>query len=143
LDDSNFQGFKALDKKLRALGQELGGQALRQSLSAAVTPVVNTIRRNAPVGKVPHRTYTGRLVLPGFLSRNIKKRSRLSKDRRRATVEIGVSAEAFYGPLFLELGTKHIAKDEWMTQPFEQGQGVVINRLWRELIKRINRIVKR
>lgn len=138
-----LQGFKELDKKLRELGQSVGGRYLRQAVGSALTTTVKEVRQGAPKGTKAHRTYKGRLVMPGFLSRNIKKRTYTSKDKRKAFGVIGVSSEAYYGPQFLDRGTKHIQKTEFITGPFERNQTVIINNLKNELLKRIQQAARK
>jgi hypothetical protein len=66
----------------------------------------------------PKRTYKGRLVIPGFLKSQIRRRSYISKDKTVASVRIAPTAEAFYGVNFIEFGTAKIAKRPWLEPSF-------------------------
>ena len=101
---SKIVGLEALSTKLSKLGQAAGGRSLRSATNRALTPVVNKARANAPVGTQAHQTYTGRIVAPGFLKRNVAKKVKLSKDKTSASGMVGVKPEAFYGVNFIELG---------------------------------------
>lgn len=139
---SRIEGLKELSDQLSKLEKNAGGKALRSALFQSSLPVVKKARVNAPVGAVPHKTYKGRLVSPGFLSRNIARKSRLSKDRRTAFVFIGVKPEAFYGLQFLELGTSRIRKRPWLSKSLELSQGEVIQRFKERLKKKIEQLAK-
>lgn len=125
---SEIEGLKELSDQLSRLGSKVGGKALRSAAMRATLPVVKAAKSSAPVGVKPHKTYKGRLVSPGFLSRSVARKSRLSKDKRNAYVFIGVKPEAFYGLQFLELGTSRIPKRPWLTRVFESNQKQVIDR---------------
>ena len=140
--ERQLQGFKALDKKLRDLGPAVGGKILRQSVSAAMLPVLKGARQSAPKGSRLHRTYKGRLVAPGFLSRNIRRTSRLSRDGRLASADVRARGEAFYGGL-LEKGTKHIDGKPWLGPAFEHNLSTVENALKKALLRRILRVARR
>lgn len=149
MDESDLVGFKELDRKLQQLGDQLGGKTLRQSVGYAMQPVLVRARLEAPKGKRAHKTYKGRLVAPGFLSRNIKKRTYLAKNKYSATAVVGVSREAFYGLTFLHRGFRHvrsgkkIAPDPWLERALEPQQQVVINRLKSGLTDRITKIARK
>lgn len=138
--ENQLQGVKELAEKLKKLGASVGGKALRSAAGTAMNPVVKAARENAPVGKVAHRTHKGRLVAPGFLSRNVKKRTWKSKDGRIVRASVGVSSEAFYGVQFLEPGTKHIKKNNWLTRAFETNQNKVQANFKKALSRRISKI---
>lgn len=140
--DSQLQGFKQLSKKLRALGPSVGGKFLRQSVSSAMNPAMRKARAKAPRGTREHRTYKGRLVAPGFLSRNIKKNSFKSRDGRFATASIRVKQEAFYGNRFVEFGTQYQQPQPWLGPAFDESREEMLTNIEKELLKRINRVSK-
>lgn len=141
--DAELIGAKELSKKLEALGAALSGKLLRQAAGTAMTPVVKQARQNAPRGTRAHKTYTGRLVAPGFLSRNIKKKTFKSKSGLYASASVSAASEAFYGPQFLERGTKHIAKNPWLTKSFDNKKTEVTNKFKIDLQKKILRAAKK
>jgi|14_taG_2_1085336.scaffolds.fasta_scaffold08114_3 HK97 gp10 family phage protein len=142
---SELEGLNKLSKQLSELGSQVGGKALRSATMQASLPIAKKAKANAPIGLEPHKTYTskkarkhpGRLVGAGFLSRNVARKSRLSKDRRTAYVFVGVKPEAFYGVQFLELGTSRIRKRPWLTKAMESSKSQVIERLKDRLKKNI------
>src|SRR6185295_11910097 len=96
-DTRHITGLKALSSQLSELGAAAGGKALRAAALQATQPLIEQLRSSVPKGHKPHKTYKGRLVAPGFLSRSLKRVTRISKDRRTVRVMIGVKREAFYG----------------------------------------------
>jgi len=136
---SNVEGLDQLNKQLNELGKQLAAKALRSALMSATLPTVKEAKVRAPVGTLPHKTYKGRVVAPGFLSRSLGRKSRVNKDGTGASVSIGVRNEAFYGVQFLELGTSKIPKRPWLVPAYEATykQGLEIFKA--ELRKRIDR----
>jgi HK97 gp10 family phage protein len=114
----NITGFRELSAQLSAMGASVGGKSLRSAAMSAALPVVRAIQAAAPEGDRMHRTYKGRLVSPGFLRRNIARKSFLSKDRTAAVVLIGPKSEAFYGK-FLEFGTSKIPRRPFIEPAFK------------------------
>lgn len=102
-DLQHVKGLNDLSRKLSALGKDLGGKTLRQSAMNATTPVLKSLKAAAPRGKGLHKTYKGRTVFPGFLSRSLKRKSFYRNGKAR--IAIGVKKEAFYGLQFVEKGT--------------------------------------
>lgn len=133
-------GYKQLDRQLRALTVAAGGRALRASAMAAMLPVQKQARASAPVRQSDKlkRTYKGRKVTPGFLSRSIKRRSFLSRDKRSATAVVGVAPEAFYGIQFIEFGTSRIPARPWLEPAFRSQLDKVDTIFRRRLKKRID-----
>ena len=87
---------KAFDN-LQKAGQT---RVLRSSLNAALVPVVKALRLAAPKGTEGHKTYKGRTVAPGFLSRKgIVKGVRVSKDKTRVFGNVRLAGEAWYGSM--------------------------------------------
>lgn len=74
-------------------------RAMRSALNASMTPIVGALRRNAPKGSLPHRTYKGRTVAPGFLSRSIVKSTRIARDKSKVFGNVRLRSEAWYGSL--------------------------------------------
>ena len=135
-------GFKELEKKLNELGVKTGTKVMRQAASAAMNIVVKEARAKAPVGDQSHKTHTGRTVAPGFLSRNIKKFTRVSKSKGTALVFVGPSSEAYYGSQFVETGTQYMAAQPWLEPAYESKKGQVVDRYGDELRKRIVKVAK-
>ncbi len=147
-----IEGLKELSDQLSGLGANVGGKFLRSAAMSATLPVVKAARTGVPKGSIPHMTgrgkratkrYNTRLVAPGFASRSIARRSKLSRDKRTASVSIGVKGEAYYAVSFLELGTKHIPKRPWLTRALERNKGAVISRFIQTLRKKIDQEVRK
>lgn len=132
---ASVEGMKELSLKLSKLQRNAGGKILRSAAMSATLPVLRAAQANVPKGTEAHKTYKGRLVGPGFASRNVRRRSRLSKDKTRVFVSIGVSKEAFYTALFLELGTRYIQKKPWLRPALRDNQ--------KEVVKRFSAIMKK
>lgn len=113
-----LEGVAALTKQLDALGKLEDGKALRRGVAAGGRVVVSRAKALIPKGVDSHRTYKGRLVAPGFASRNIRAVTKLSKDKQKATVAIGVRNEAFYAVNFVEIGTSKMARQPWLRPAF-------------------------
>jgi len=94
---------EGLSEVKKAFGNlQKGGQirVLRSSLNAALVPVVKALRAAAPKGTEPHKTYKGRTVAPGFLSRKgVVKGVRVAKDKTRVFGNVRLASEAWYGSL--------------------------------------------
>lgn len=97
------EGIKEAQRALRQMSMAAQGRTVRSALNAALTPGLRAARAAAPVGTRAHRTYLGNLVLPGFLSRNIRKSTRVNRRTGTVTGSIRAAPEAFYGS-FLDDG---------------------------------------
>jgi len=133
-----IEGLRELSKQLSRLGKSTGSKVLRSAAMTATLPVVKAAKADIQKGSRAHKTHTGRLVAPGFASRNVARRSSLSRDKRTAYVSIGVKREAFYAVSFLELGTKYIQKRPWLTKALEREQKNVVSRFGKALKKKID-----
>jgi HK97 gp10 family phage protein len=119
-----ISGFKDFDKKLGQLAdQKQMVAASRAALGKALTPVVVTARQKVPRSAEGHKLYNGRLVSPGFASRNIKKK--IKSVNGAVTGTVGTTSEAFYA-MFFETGTKYIAKDPWLAPAFFQNKSKMV-----------------
>lgn len=98
------QGLKELNDKLLRMEKATAIKSLRSAAVAATSPVVKEMKAAAPKGTRAHKTYKGRLVAPGFLSRSVKRMTRIDKKTGKMTLTIGVKKEAFYGVSFLDEG---------------------------------------
>ncbi len=130
MSDFRLDGVAELQKKLNKLEQAVAIRVLSSAASYAMTPVVGAARRAVPRGSVSHKTYRGRTVAPGFLSRNIKKKTRRWKNKQGVTVMVGPTKEAFYGQ-FLEFGKdkKHRQSAKpWLEPAFKGVQDKVLSR---------------
>ena len=141
-DSKHVEGLKDLSEKLEKLGQQTGGKALRNAVVAATTPTMREMRMAAPVGKKEHKTYKGRTVSPGFLKRNIKRKSWIDKRWGSVKVILGVSQEAFYGVQFLERGTKYISARPWFVRTFEANSQRMVATMRAKLKTQIEKIAR-
>lgn len=112
-----ISGYAGLDKKLKMLGdQKTVIKISKAAVNKSLTPVVKAARQNVPKGTKAHKTYKGRLVSPGFASRNIGKNVKLIGDRISGLV--GVKGEAFYA-IFFENGTANMERRPWLRKSFD------------------------
>jgi len=134
------RGWKELDRKLAALGDaQQVRKILRSSAGTAVTPVVQSARRNVPRGTRAHKTYKGRLVAPGFASRSIKKRVKIVGGSIVAYV--GVRKEAFYA-LFFEGGTQYMRAQPWLEPALKDNKAKVLQRFGDGIEKWIRKVAR-
>lgn len=115
----NQAGLRELDAKLKTLQGSVRGAILRRAVSRGIKPATAAAKATIPVGTVPHRTYKGRLVGPGFAKKNVKTKTFVSQDKQAAAALLGVDSEAFYAVQFLELGTSQQAAQPWLAPAFE------------------------
>lgn len=136
---ARIDGVEKLAAQLKELGAQAGGKTLRAAALSASLPALKAIQAAAPVGDVAHRTYKGRLVAPGFLRRNIRRKALLHTDRSKAIVLIGPAQEAFYAE-FLEKGTLKMSAQPFMEQGFDASKQDVVDRLMTALRRGIDRV---
>jgi len=141
--NSQILGLKELSKKLDKLSELDRGKVIRSGANAAAALVVRKARENVPTGSIPHKTYKGRLVSPGFLSRSIKKTAKLSRDRQSIFVSIGVKSEAFYGLNFVELGTSRQSPRPWLRPALESSKTQAIAIMREKILANIEKIASK
>lgn len=146
------EGFDELDKLFKEAGAAVSGKALRQSVGFAVTPIVKEARANAPQGAEAHRTYKGRMVAPGFLSRNIGKKTFLSKGKNFASASVQPAGEAWYGKLFsstvtrpfkTKSGTRSFPTDDFLAEAFDTKKDEVVRRFYGDIGKRLDKALQK
>lgn len=142
---AEIKGAKELSRKLSALGAAAGGKALRSALMSAALPVLREAQARAPVSDRDYlkKTYKGRYVAPGFLKRNIARKSILYKNKQTAKVLIGPKPEAFYGTQFIELGTSTIPKQPWLEPAFRSQKNAAVRRLSERLKSLIEKAARK
>lgn len=136
--DKHVQGFAALDKRLEALASPREARkVIRSAVTQSLTPVVQSARQDIPKGTKGHKTYKGRLVSPGFASRNIKKKVKIEGES--IVGRVGLAKEAFYA-LFFERGTKYMDADPWLEPALKNNQQKVIERFGAGIEKWIKKL---
>lgn len=136
-----IQGLRELSRKLSELGATTGGKVLRSAVMTASLPALRSIQAAAPVGTKAHRTYRGRIVAPGFLRRNIRRKSLLARDKTRAIVLIGPASEAFYAQ-FIERGKRGYSPHPFIERAFAASRTAMIDRLKERLAVMIEKARK-
>ena len=140
-------GFSGFEKKMKRLKDPKKIKSLaKKSINFALTPVVKDARSNAPVGKGPHATYKGRIVSPGFLSRNIKKASARKLGPGVLGVGlVGFSKEAWYGKLyesgFTHKGGKVFQPLHFMRDAYQKNKKVMVSRFRDKASKELKKMV--
>lgn len=132
-------------KRMKEAGQL---NSMRSALNTAGTPLVRDLRIAAPVGTEPHITYLRRTVTPGFLSRGIKKSTRIFRQAKTVVLTVKPTAEAWYGK-FKEYGgtlknkftgtTYQYEKEPWFFKTVERGEPEVRRAYFDKLIDRIGK----
>lgn len=144
------EGFVELTKQLKDLGGAVSGKQLRSAAFTAMLPALRAAQKAAPVGNPPYfdktdkrqrdpyprKTYKGKLVSPGFSSRNISRKSILDNAGSRVRVLLGMKPEAFTAVQFIEFGTSKIPKRPWLEPSFRQSIPAVDDR-FRAALKRL------
>ena len=133
----NVTGLKELSDQLVRLERATAIKAVRSAAMSATLPTTKEMRAAAPRGRYAHRTYKGRLVAPGFLSRSVIRRARANKTTGAVSVAIGVKREAFYGIAFLDRGTKNIRGTSWFASKFKKNSGNIVQLFKVKLAARI------
>lgn len=139
---ARIDGLDELSKKLARLGSDLGIKTMRKATRKAIQPVFSEIKAAAPVGREPHKTYRGRTVSGGFLSRNIKLGSKTIKREGKAQAIIRVHPEAFYGVQFLDAGvpSRGIPAKRWFADRFYKNRRAMENSLVQQLKRMVDKI---
>jgi len=137
MSESYLSGLRELERKLEKLEDATAAKALRSAAMASTLPTVKEMKAAAPKGKVTHRTYKGRLVAPGFLSRSVKRSAKIGNGF--VSVAIGVKREAFYGVTFLDRGTKKIPARNWFLSRFEGNSVKIVTLFKQKLAERIKK----
>lgn len=119
---SRLEGADTALAALQALSDVQSAQVLRSAVRAAGQPILDEMRIRVPSpgkGTELHRTYKGRLVAPGFLSRNL--RFVVTRIKKAGAIDgiFGVRKEAFYGLTFVERGTVKMAAHKWFVVSIE------------------------
>lgn len=135
--DFELEGLDALQKQLKQLDPKFQKRAYRNTVRAAMKPVAVTAAATAPVGTEMHKTYKGRWVSPGFLSRSIRQKVTARRDGSAFVSLVGVAPEAFYGVQFLELGTSTIPRRPWLEPSYRANRRQVLSVFQKRLKKQI------
>lgn len=142
VDSPHLAGARDLFRKLVVLGGLDSGNLTRNAVRAGIGAAYRAAQQRIPVGDQAFRTYTGRLVAPGFAKRNIRVISVLSKDKKTATAILGVRKEAYYAVQFVEMGTSKMGAQQWLRPSFYGTAGAQQQGMVAYLQKRIDKIAK-
>lgn len=93
------KGLKEVEATFQRLEKAGQVRALRSAMNAALNPALKTLRAQAPKGSEAHKTYKGRVVAPGFLSRSVVKSVRVARDKSAVFGKVKLRGEAFYGSM--------------------------------------------
>ena len=154
-----LEGFDKLSRALNKLDVKMRGKVSRQATLAAMLPALRRAQARAPKGDPPYlgkdgvlrdpypvRNNRGKakglLRTPGFLSRNIARKTLLSRDKLTVRGFLGPKPEAFYGTQFVELGTSKMDKQPWLEPSFRETQGAQVERLKKGLRSRLLKIAR-
>lgn len=135
-------GAKDLFDKLVTLEGLDSGNIIKAAVRAGLNVAKKAAIEKIPKGTEPFRTYTGRLVAPGFASRNLKLIVVLSKDKTVAQALLGVTKEAYYAVQFVERGTSKMAAQPWLRPAFYATGNAQQAAMVAYLQKRVNKIAQ-
>lgn len=136
----NLEGLAPLARRLAEYGKKLDIQVLRASVRAGIKPAVAAARQLIPVGTVPHKTYKGRLVQPGFARDNITVTTKARSDGQAVSAAMGVHKEAFYAVQFVDKGTKKMRARHWLVPSFENNLDAIERALADKLRDRVGKL---
>ena len=138
------KGQRGLSRKLSRMGTQVGGKTLRSAALGSTLSLLRQAQANAPEDERSYlkQVYTGRMVAPGFLKRNIGRKSILSADRTFVKVMVGPRAEAFYGTQFVEIGTSRQPPRPWLVPAFTATKDKVFSTFKIKLDKLIKRAAR-
>ena len=142
-DSKHLTGVKDLTGKITEMGAKFAAKELRGTVKDALEEAEHVARARIPQGTVPHKTYKGRLVSPGFALATLHIETFVDKARGKAVALLGVAREAFYAALFVELGTSKQNAQPWLQPSFEQSKEPMLQRLAGSLRERVERIAKK
>ncbi len=97
-------------QKMELIKGRAGINAMRAAGRKAVRPTMVIMRARMPKGSQAHRTYKGRLVAPGFSSRNLRVISKVNRSAGRVSTIIGLRKEAFYSAQYYDQGPYTVTK---------------------------------
>ena len=121
-----IEGFAELERALKELSVVKQRRAIRNAARASLLPVEKSAKQLVPKGTRPHKTYKGRLVGPGFASRNINRSSGMSKDGATFFATVGTKKEGFYVRQFIEGVVDAPQKPQpWLRPAYEVNRGKV------------------
>lgn len=132
---SSVKGLNELLKKLEKIEKVTAKKHLRSAAMFATSPTWKQMKAAAPRGTKAHRTHTGKLVAPGYLSRSVKRVVSFKGGRFR--VSLGVKRDAFYGITFLDEGSKNNKAHNWFKSTFESSSNNMALRFRDKLRARI------
>lgn len=138
----DISGISELAAKLADLGKIDEGKGMRSAVRAGVKPIFTQAKANIPRSPDAVKTYKGRLVGPGFASRNIRTITQVKLDQGYAKGSVGVRAEAFYAVRFVERGTKKQAAQHWLTDASDQTKDAQLDAVATSLQKSITKYTK-
>lgn len=138
------QGFRELDAQLKSLADAVGprraDRVLRAALRFGMKGGLKLAQAKAPVRREAEmrKTYKGRLVAPGFLSRNIQVAvTKVKNGKARALM--GPTNEAYYGTSFVERGTSRMSAQPWLEPAFRASSSLMLARFADKLAKNIEK----
>lgn len=133
---SALEGVKEATDAINELGAKFAVKELKGTVLGALEDVEHKARARMPRGTVPHRTYRGRLVSPGFAISTLHIETGTRKRDGAVWAALGVGREAFYEVQFQELGTRFHPAQPWLRPSFEESQDAMLAKIAAELRER-------
>lgn len=139
-----IDGIAELVNKLAALGKLEDGKALRSAARAGVKPIFTQAKVNIPKSQEASKTRKGRIIGPGFASRNIRTITQLKQAQGIARASVGVRADAYYAVDFVQQGKgpRNKVAQPWLTDASAQTIDKQIDAVKASLQKSIDKYTK-
>jgi hypothetical protein len=128
MDSKEMKGTDALMKRFEGLKAQAQSTVFRQAANYAMTPVLQMARKTAPRSRASHKTYKGRTVAPGFLSRSMFRKTELNRKTGTVTSRVGMRKEAFYGTFLFMRNRRNQKKNDFLVQSLSSNKSAVTMR---------------
>lgn len=143
----HMEGFRELEKALKALGPEVATKAGNEGARKATNVMRDAVKKNAPRGTQPtKRTWRNKDGSQGSadygrLHQNIKTRKQRAKKAHTIRYVV-TTGNAFWGR-FSEFGTEHEPARPWFKPAVDQIAGQVASAIQTELAKATDKAARK
>jgi len=139
---SSLEGVAALTKQLISLQKLDDGKALKSAVKAGINEALKKAQEYVPVGIVPHRTYQGLLVAPGFAKTQLRTISTINAAKNIANGILGVRKAGFYILQYVEMGTRFQRPQPFIRRALMDAREDAESKLRASLQKSVDKAIK-
>lgn len=139
---SSLEGVAALTKQLIALQKLDDGRALKNAVKSGINQALKKAQEYVPIGTVPHRTYQGLLVAPGFAKTQLRTISTINSQKNVASGLLGVRKAAYYILQYVEFGTRFQRPQPFIRRALMDAREDAESALRASLQRAVNKAVK-